>query len=120
MLDAVSGGVTLGNSVTISTGAIVLARQYRMSDWREQCLKDEPDMDHEEKPVFLNDHTWIGAGAIILPGVQIKGKGIVVAAGTIVTKDINENYVLVAGSPMRIVKSYSRIEESYEDINGNK
>ena len=43
-----------------------------------------------------------------------------VAAGTIVTKDINENYVLVAGSPMRIVKSYSRIEESYEDINGNK
>lgn len=43
------GGGTLGNSVTISTGAIVLARQYRMSDWREQCLKDEPDMDHEEK-----------------------------------------------------------------------
>lgn len=37
------GGVTLGNSVTISTGAIVLARQYRMSDWREQCLKDEPE-----------------------------------------------------------------------------
>lgn len=56
----------------------MLARQYRMSDWREQCLKDEPDMDHEEKPVFLNDHTWIGAGAIILPGVQIKGKGVVV------------------------------------------
>ena len=111
-----SGGVTLGNSVTISTGAIVLARQYRMSDWREQCS----DMDHEEKPVFLNDHTWIGAGAIILPGVQIKGKGVVVAAGTIVTKDINEDYVLVARSPMRIVKSYSRIEESYEDINGNK
>ena len=50
------GGVTLGNSLTISTEAIVLARQYRMIDWREQCLKDEPDMDHEEKPVFLNDH----------------------------------------------------------------
>ena len=43
-----------------------------------------------------------------------------VAAGTIVTKDINEDYVLVAGSPMRIVKRYSRIEEIYEDINGNK
>ena len=91
-----------------------------MSDWCEQCLKDEPDMDHEEKPGFLNDHTRIGVGAIILPGVHIKGKGVVVAAGTIVTKDINEDYVLVAGSPMRIVKRYSRIKESYEDINGNK
>lgn len=100
------GGGTLGNSVTISTGAIVLARQYRMIDWCEQCLKDEPDMDHEEKPVFLNDHTWIGAGAIILPGVQIKGRGVVIAAGTIVTKDINEDSVLVAGSPAKVVKKY--------------
>lgn len=101
-----SGGVRLGNNVAISTGAIVLARQYRMSDWLEQCCKDEPDMDHEEKPVFLNDHTWIGAGAIILPGVQIRGKGVVVAAGAIVTKDIDEDYVMVAGSPARIVKKY--------------
>lgn len=101
------GGVTLGDSVTISTGAIVLSRQYRMSDWYEQCFKDEPEMDHEEKQVFLNDHTWIGAGAIILPGVQIRGKGVVVAAGTIVTKNIDEDYVLVAGSPMCIVKKYS-------------
>lgn len=100
-------GVALGNSVTISTGAIVLARQYRMSDWCEQCLKDEPEMNHEEKQVFLSDHTWIGAGAIILPGVQIRGKGVVVAAGTIITKNIDEDYVLVAGSPMCIVKKYS-------------
>lgn len=77
-----------------------------MNDWCEQCLKDEPDMGHEEKPVFLNDHTWIGAGAIILPGVHITGKGVVVAAGAIVTKNIEDDYVLVAGSPAHVVKAY--------------
>ena len=44
--------------------------------------------------------------AIILPGIQIRGKGVVVAAGTIVTKNVDEDYVLVAGAPMRIVKKY--------------
>ncbi len=107
------GGVRLGNNVTISTGAIVLARQYQMSDWQQQCQKDEPDMEHEEKSVFLNDHTWIGAGAIVLPGVQIRGKGVVVAAGTIVTKDVDEDYVLIAGSPMRIVKHYNQQAEEH-------
>lgn len=102
------GGVMLGNNVTISTGAIVLARQHRMRDWWEQCDKDEPDMDHEERSVLLNNHTWIGAGAIVLPGVKIRGKGVVVAAGTIVTKNIDEDYVLIAGSSMRIVKKYSK------------
>jgi acetyltransferase-like isoleucine patch superfamily enzyme len=101
-------GVRLGDNVTISTGAIILARQYKMVDWLLQCQKDEPDKEHEEKAVFLNDHTWIGAGAIVLPGVQINGKGVVVAAGTIVTKSVNEDYVLVAGSPMRIVKHYKQ------------
>ena len=68
------GGVTLGDNVTISTGAIVLARQYRMSDWSEQCLKDEPEMDHEEKSVLLNDHTWIGAEQSFYQVSKLEGK----------------------------------------------
>lgn len=107
------GGVRLGDNVTISTGAMILARQYKMSNWREQCDREEPDRAHEEKPVFLNDHTWIGAGAIVLPGVQIRGKGVVVAAGTVVTKDVNEDYVLVAGSPMHIMKHYEQQTEAH-------
>lgn len=82
------GGVKFGDNVTVSTGSIVLSRQYKMSNWIEQCKKDEPEMEHEEKDVFLNDHTWIGAGAMIMPGVHINGKGVVIAAGTIITKTL--------------------------------
>ena len=43
------------------------------------------------------------AGAIILPGVTIKGD-CVVAAGAVVSKDIEERYVIIAGNPARVIK----------------
>ena len=42
--------------------------------------------------------------AIVLPGVRITGNHVVVAAGAVVTKDITESRVIVAGNPARIVK----------------
>lgn len=100
------GGVVLSDNVTISAHAQILTREYNMENWREQCKIGERQMEHIEKEVFLGEHTWIGAGAIICPGVKITGKGVVVAAGSVVTKDIAENYVLVAGTPGKIVKYY--------------
>lgn len=54
------------------------------------------------KPVIIEDDVWIGMGAVILKGVRI-GKGSVVAAGAVVTKDVPPNTV-VAGNPAQIVK----------------
>ncbi len=51
------------------------------------------------KPVEICDYSWIGAGAIILQGVKI-GRGAVVAAGSVVTKDV-ESGAIVAGIPAR-------------------
>lgn len=53
--------------------------------------------------VTIGDYSFIGAGAIILPGVQI-GKNAIVGAGSVVTKDIPDNCV-VAGNPSRFVCS---------------
>ena len=89
------GGITFGNNVTISMGAKIITRSYDTSDWVCQCDLDEPEKTHVERPVFLNDHTWIGAGAIILPGVNITGRGVIVSAGTILSKDIDDDFVLV-------------------------
>lgn len=56
----------------------------------------------EARPIEVEDNVWIGAHCIILPGITI-GTGSVVAAGSIVTKDVPP-YVVVAGNPARIVK----------------
>lgn len=52
--------------------------------------------------VIINDDVWLGARSIILPGVVI-GKGAIVAAGSVVTKNVPE-YVIVGGSPAKIIK----------------
>ena len=55
------------------------------------------------KPVKIGDNVWIGACSVILPGVTI-GDMSVVAAGSVVTKDVPP-HVLVAGVPAKIIKS---------------
>ena len=54
------------------------------------------------QPVVIGDDVWIGANAVILPGVTI-GRHCVVAAGAVVTKDVPDNTV-VGGVPAKIIK----------------
>lgn len=61
-------------------------------------------------PITIGKRVWIGASAVILPGVRI-GDGAVVAAGAVVTKDVPEN-VVVGGVPARVLK---KIAESLSD-----
>ncbi|MEG0297586.1 MAG: DapH/DapD/GlmU-related protein [Clostridium sp.] len=56
----------------------------------------------EMKQVIIGDDVWIGTRAIILPGVKI-GNGVIIGAGSIVTKDV-ENYAVVAGNPAKVIK----------------
>lgn len=62
-------------------------------------------------PVRIEDDVWIGAGAIILPGVTI-GRNSVIGAGSIVTKDIPENVVAV-GNPCRILREITEQDKEY-------
>lgn len=52
---------------------------------------------------IVEDDVWVGHNAIILPGVKTVGRGSVVAAGAVVTKDV-PRYVIVAGNPARILR----------------
>jgi maltose O-acetyltransferase len=58
------------------------------------------------KTVKIGDHVWIGGRAIINPGVNI-GNKVVIASGSVVTKDVPD-HVVVGGNPAKIIK---RIEE---------
>jgi len=54
------------------------------------------------KKVIIKDDVWLGTGVIILPGIKI-GKCSIVAAGTVVTKDVQE-YSVASGNPLTIKK----------------
>jgi len=56
----------------------------------------------EAKPLVIEDDAWIGARAIILPGVTIR-RGAIVGAGSVVTHDVPE-YAVVGGNPARIIR----------------
>ena len=63
------------------------------------------------KDVHIGDNTWIGAGAVILPGVTI-GSNTVIGAGSVVTKDIPGN-VIAVGNPCRILRNVSEHDREF-------
>lgn len=56
----------------------------------------------KDKKIIVDDDVWIGFGAVVLSGVRI-GRGSIVAAGAVVTKDV-EPYSIVAGNPAKKIK----------------
>ena len=62
-------------------------------------------------PVRIGENCWIGAGALIMPGVTI-GDNSVIGAGSVVTKDIPDWSVAV-GNPCRVVKKITEEDKQY-------
>lgn len=62
-------------------------------------------------PVHIGDNVWIGANAVILPGITI-GENSVIGAGSVVTKDIPANVVAV-GNPCRVLREISERDRIY-------
>jgi acetyltransferase-like isoleucine patch superfamily enzyme len=67
-------------------------------------------------PITIEDETWLGANCVVLPGVTI-GKHCVIAAGSIVTKDIPP-YSVAAGNPARVLKQYNPETKFWERKTG--
>jgi len=75
----------------------------------------------EDRPVCIEDDVWIGSRVILLPGVRI-GKGSIVGAGSVVTRDV-EPYAIVAGNPARKIRSRidtDTMEQSERSRTGRK
>jgi len=97
--NTVIGPVTIGNHVNLAQGITVTALNHNFSNTDKRI--DEQGV--STTPVTLGDDIWVGANAVILPGVTI-GNHAVVAAGAVVTKDVPP-YTLVGGVPAKIIKS---------------
>ena len=95
------GNVVIDDYVTLSRGSQITAGQLDTSKWTAGGYKDAP---HVGLDVHLGEGTWLCVNSVVLPGVDISGKGVIVAAGAVVTNDITEDYVIVGGVPARIIK----------------
>lgn len=94
------GGVKVGENVFISSDVKIVTGGY---DCQSSIFAERFE------PIFIDDYVWIGIGATIFQGVHI-GKGAVICAGAVVTKDVGE-YKIVAGVPAKRVGERNHILE---------
>lgn len=123
--------LTVGSTVTIGDGTYINAGLTLIDDCRVTigkgclfgtnvtlCTTGHP-IDPEERakctmysfPITIGDGAWIGAGAIILPGIHI-GKYAVIGAGSVVTKDVPD-YTVAAGNPCRLLRKINEHDKEY-------
>lgn len=102
-------GIKIGNNVVLASNVNIWTEQHDHRDPLFRCITQV------HKPVIIDDRVWIGSHAIILHSVHI-GEGAVIAAGSVVTKDIPP-YTIVAGVPAK--KVADRNHNLIYEFNGN-
>ncbi len=98
-----TGGLVIGENVSISSGAWLVTGTHDMND---------PLFPDKYLPIVVGNYAWIGVRATILAGVTI-GEGAVIMAGAVVTRDVPP-YAVVGGIPAKIVSKRALQNFSYE------
>lgn len=105
--------ITIGKGCVVNSGALLDGRGAQLvlgdfvdvsPDVRIWTLDHDPHSTNHAaraRPVIIGDYAWLSSGSTILPGVTL-GKGCVVAAGAVVTRDVAP-WTIVAGIPARPV-----------------
>jgi acetyltransferase-like isoleucine patch superfamily enzyme len=96
--NTIIGPVTIGSHVNLAQGITVTALNHNFEAPERRI--DEQGVSTQQ--VTIGDDIWIGANAVVLPGVTV-GNHCVIAAGAVVTKDVPP-HSLVAGVPAKIIK----------------
>ena len=114
--------VIIGDFACIGNGVKIYAETntYKTPDQREKKIllsfscSTPPELFYiEKKPVIIKDYAYLGTNSVVLPGVRI-GRGAIVGAGAVVTKDIPP-YMIAVGVPARPVKKRP-IPESEKEV----
>lgn len=91
------GGISIGDGVLIGHRVVLATINHGLLPEERQC--------NCPAPIVIGKNVWIGSGSIVLPGITI-GDNAVVAAGAVVTRDVEPGTV-VAGVPARFIKNVS-------------
>jgi acetyltransferase-like isoleucine patch superfamily enzyme len=91
------GGLTIGDYTQIAPNVIIVTANHDLYDSRK----------HTEAPVKIGKYCWIGAGAKIMPGVEL-GDWTIVGAGAVITKSFPGGYCVLGGVPGEIIKNLDK------------
>lgn len=100
-LNAYQSSIIIGKNVDIAPGCAFYS--YDHGTKSGQLIRDQALT--SKGPIVIEDEVWFGFGAIVLSGVRI-GKGSVIGAGSVVTKDVPENSI-ACGSPAKKLRNRS-------------
>lgn len=100
-----NNGIEVGVNLRYGPNVHIVSASHDLNDYEKHT---------KTNPIRIGDNCWIGAGVIILPGVEI-GNHVVVAAGSVVTKSFG-NDVLIGGIPAKELKRLETYKGKYNGI----
>ncbi len=106
---SVGKSISIGNNVRIAGDCYLAGYPGHPINAKLRAL-GKPDEDSQVGDIILEDDVWLATGVKVMPGVTI-GRGTIVAAGSVVTKNL-PRFVLAAGVPAKVIKS---IEDESHD-----
>jgi len=111
MSNVLIGPVTIGNDVMLAQNIVLSGLNHGYQDITITPHKQPVT----KNKIIIEDEVWIGANSVIIAGVTI-GKHAVVAAGSVVTKNVPA-YSVVGGNPAKVIKQYNPKTQVWERIN---
>lgn len=108
--NTIIGPVKIGNGIMFAQNIVVSGLNHSYQDI-SMSIHDQPVTTAE---IIIEDEAWIAANSVIVAGVKI-GKHSVVAAGSVITKDVPP-YSIAAGNPARLIKQYNFETKQWEKV----
>lgn len=108
VLRAPESGIRIGNKVMFGPNVTIMGGDHNTSVVGQFMFDTKIKRPEDDLVVTIEDDVWIATGAILLKGVRL-GRGCIVAAGAVVTRDVPP-YTVVAGVPARVVSVRFDIE----------
>lgn len=102
--------VVIGNGVTTGRRVFITDNSHGNSDYTDMQLHPNFRPLQSKGPVIIDDNVWIGEMVSIMPGVHI-GKGSIVGANAVVTKDVPP-FTVVCGNPAKIIKNLKPVSNN--------
>lgn len=94
-----AGSLVIGDNVMMGPDVMILTQNHEITDRNQKLIYGNTI----KRKVIIHDDVWIGARSVILPGAII-GKGVVIAAGSVIPGKKIPDYAIVGGNPAKVIK----------------